>query len=163
MSRLAAKTAILLLLLLPGLASANDAQQPISLLADRVTVDERNGRSHYQGRVELRQGSMELKSDSLITQRESNNATRIEARGNPVTLTLTASDGTTPIRAEAEQLRYHPADGEMLLSGKAQLWRDGDRFAGERITYRLSNNQVEAEGGAGGGRVEVILQPRGEP
>jgi ABC-type multidrug transport system ATPase subunit len=60
------KRLVSLLLLLPGLALAQQpAVQPISVVADRLEMSSETGRSTYEGNVEMRQGDMLLRADSL--------------------------------------------------------------------------------------------------
>lgn len=79
--------AIILLLALPGLASAlkSDKDQPIYVEADGVDIDDRKGISTYKGNVELTQGSIVIKADKVIVTQQANQTDLIEAVGNPVT------------------------------------------------------------------------------
>ena len=87
-------THVLLAILLATSAvgySANDADQPIEISADQVTREEPSGLTTYRGSVELRQGSLEIKSERLVFSFDYKGASIITATGTPATLKQTPS------------------------------------------------------------------------
>jgi lipopolysaccharide export system protein LptA len=51
---------------LAALAIPSDRQQPISLVADRATFNERTGITTYTGNVIIEQGTMKLQANSIV-------------------------------------------------------------------------------------------------
>ena len=143
-----------------GLAS--DADQPIEISADQVTREEPSGLTTYRGSVELRQGSLEINSDSLVFSFDENGASVITARGTPATLEQTPTNSTTPISAQANAIEYQETLDRIRLIGDARILQDGAVIEGSTIEYIVSSQRVIAAGSPGGKkpqRVKVTIPP----
>lgn len=158
----------LLLLPLPLLAAA--PQGPITIEADRLELSQMDGRSHYQGNVEMQQGEMQLRADNLQLEQQQGQLQRAIADGQPVFLRLPDEQSGGLIRAEARYIDYHFGQDRIELKGEAVLWRGGDEFRGEHLIYHITQRTVQAFGrtngadeGGGDGRVRIILQPEAQP
>lgn len=160
------------LLLLPALlASAEQTEvsgwsssAPITIEADRLELDQKAGSSHYQGNVVLKQGGLQIKADSITLYLLNKQLRQAIAMGNPATLQQDGGNEAEPIRAEAQRMEYLPQSEEIKLSGSARLWRGGNAFSGEQISYHLAEQMVRATGDKKGeGRVRVLLLPPEEP
>lgn len=148
------------LLLLPLVAAAQDIPlEPISVVADRLEMSSESGLSTYQGNVEMRQGSMWLRADSLQLKSSGNTLQSAIARGRPAMLERIDPQTDEQLKANATQIEYRISEGVLELKEGAHLWRGKDEFSGEHITYELDNQVVRASGGKEDGRVRVILQP----
>jgi lipopolysaccharide export system protein LptA len=164
----------LLLLLAAGrvLALAEDRDQPISIKAARLEIDQKKGLSTYEGSVEMQQGSMVITATRIVVHHKNNEVSRIEADGAPVKIRQRPAPGKEETRAEARRIEYDLKAATLRLTGKAHIWQDGNEFSGETITYDNMRGMVRASGSSTGGgeptgeqkkeRVEVILQPRKE-
>jgi lipopolysaccharide export system protein LptA len=53
-------------------ALPSDRNQPISLVADRATYNDKTGITTYTGNVVIEQGTMKLQADSIVAQLNSN-------------------------------------------------------------------------------------------
>ena len=84
--RLLKALSLLLLIISTAVTQADDTDQPIEISADQVTREEPSGVTTYRGSVELRQGSLEINSDSLIFSFDDKGASIITAKGSPATL-----------------------------------------------------------------------------
>ncbi len=152
-----------LLLILPlSLAAAQTAQKPapITIEADRLELDQKRGSSHYRGNVLLQQGGLQIKADSITLYTVNKKLQRAVAEGLPATLLQQGDTPETAMRAEAQRMEYLPQSGQVELLGQARLWRNGNEFSGEQISYNLKQQLVKASGSEqGDGRVRVLLQP----
>lgn len=163
MTRLLAN--LLFLLLLPGLLWASEVpeqQQPITVEADRLEMDNASGISHYQGNVVMTQGGMVLRADSVTLHSQGGELRLAVAKGVPVYLERPDPQNGELLKAKAAYMEYQIQKGLLEMSGAAHLWRGKDEFSGEHIVYELDNRIVRASGqkdGEKGGRVRVILQP----
>lgn len=161
------KLLFLLWLWLPLSAHAAPSQAPITIEADRLEIRQAEGRSHYQGQVELQQGDMQLQSDSLQIEQLQGELRRAIADGKPVRLRLPDEETGQLIRAEADHVDYQFTQQVIELKGSAVLWRGGDEFRGEHLIYHIEERSVQAfgqaDGSKGDGRVRIILQPEGTP
>jgi lipopolysaccharide export system protein LptA len=158
--------ASLLLLLLPGLLPAQEPlREPISVEADRLEMDSATGLSTYQGNVEMRQGNMLLRADTVVLHSRGRELQMAVADGSPVYLEQTDAKTGEVIKANALHVEYRIAKGQLEMKEQAHLWRGKDEFSGDHIIYDLSKHVVRAFGqkeGSEEGRVRVILQPRKE-
>ena len=69
---------------LAALAIPSDRQQPISLVADRATFNERTGITTYTGNVIIEQGTMKLQANSIVANLNSKKQiSTITANGSP--------------------------------------------------------------------------------
>ena len=152
---------LLLLLPLSVLAApAANTTAAVSIEADRMELDQKQGTSHYHGNVVLQQGGLQIKADSITLYSEKKKLQRAVAKGNPATLLQQSDDNKSPLRATALHMEYLPQSEKVKLKGQAQLWRDGNKFSGELISYDLKQRIVKATGDKqGDGRVRVLLQP----
>ena len=151
---------LLPLALTPAFAADEKAPEPISIEADRMEIDQTRGTSHYQGNVVLQRGELRIQADEITLHTSNNKLQRAVAEGQPVVLQQPGDTNSAPLRAEATHMEYLPATERVELSGQAHLWRDGNEFSGERISYDLKQQLVKASGNEQGeGRVRVLLQP----
>lgn len=156
---------LLLCLLASGrvLALAEDRDQPISLKADRLEINQKSGVGSYEGNVELQQGSLRITAARILVRRKGNELTLIEADGTPVKITQRPAPGREETRAEARRIVYDLKQGTLRLTGQAHIWQNGNEFSGETIIYDNLRGMVRASGDEQKKeRVEVILQPRKE-
>lgn len=159
---------LLLLLPLPLAAeqpatAATDKAAPVTIEADRMELNQKLGTSHYQGRVILVQGALRIEAETITLYSVEKKLRRAVAEGSPATLLQQGDEEAGPIRGEAAHMEYLPLARAIELSGQARLWRDGDEFSGEQISYNLEQQLVKASGAPqGDGRVRVLLQPEGD-
>ena len=154
----------------------DDADQPIHFRADNVegdllasglsatTADDASAegaraakRVVATGSVQIDQGSMRLEADRVVIERDADQITLIDARGDPARYRQQPEPGTGFIEARAANIVYRPVDARIELIGSAWLTRDSDEFRGEVITYDMREGKVVASGKNEG--VEMILQP----
>lgn len=148
-------------------AATLDREQPITIEADRVDVDDVKGSSVYKGNVILRQGTMELQADELhiktTTQRELES---IKALGQPARFKQVNDPELGELRGHAQEIVYRVSDEYMLFVGEAYFWQCGDEVTGDQVEYFGQQGLVKArKAQTGQGRVQVTLQPRenGQP
>lgn len=161
-SRGLGSSAVLLLVSIAMVGHANDADQPIEISADQVTREEPSGLTTYRGSVELRQGSLEIISDSLVFSFDDEGASVITAKGTPATLKQTPTNSTTPINAQANAIEYQETRDRIRLIGDARILQDGAVIEGSTIEYIVSSQRVIAAGSPSGNqpqRVKVTIPP----
>ncbi len=156
----------LLLCLAPALATAlsSDRQQPIHIKADRVTLDERKGVSHYQGNVRLTQGTLTILADTMTVYQVNRQLDHVVIQGNPAHYTQRPDNATAPIKARAQQMVYRSGQATLTLDGQAHVEQEGSTFSGQHIVYEIDKDQIQARGGKQEKeRVHVIIQPQQQP
>jgi lipopolysaccharide export system protein LptA len=136
---------------------------PIQIEADQLELDQKKGISLYQGHVRLQRGDTLIQAERVELHSKDGKVTQAIADGTPVHLEMHDTQSGKTTRGEASHVEYHFNEGSLELQGKAQLWRDGDRFTGERLLYDSNKQQIRAFGSdKKNGRVQVILQPEKE-
>jgi lipopolysaccharide export system protein LptA len=161
-SRSAAAVMIAVALASPARLAAlsTDAQQPLRIEADRVHVDEREGVSTYSGSVRLRQGSLDVRADTIVVYVADQRLDRVLAEGRPVTIRQ-LTDEQQLLEAEAYRMEYEAPQQMIILLESARLRQAGNEFASDRIEYDAANEILKAGSDApdGGERVRITIQP----
>lgn len=156
----------LLLCLVPALAAAlsSDREQPIHIKADRVSLDERRGVSHYTGNVRLTQGTLTILSDTMTVYQANRQLQRVVIDGDPARYTQMPDNAKQPVKARARQMVYRSQQGTLTLEGQAHVEQEGSTFSGQHIVYDIDKDQIQAQGGGQEQeRVHVIIQPQKQP
>lgn len=164
--RTALRCAALLLALLPAIAQglSSDRRQPITIEADRATLNEKDGSSIYEGNVHLQQGSLNLRGDRMSVQLSGEELEQIVLTGQPASYQQRPEGRDSDQHAEAGRIEYHAADQRLILLENARVWQSGaEEFRSERIVYDIRSNTVTAGGGSSGDRVRITLQPKSRP
>ncbi len=150
--------AVLSLLLVTSMTWADQREQPISISADHVTIDEKTGNSHYRGNVVLTQGDIQILAELITISSKDGKLDLITTEGKPTSFNRSSE---APIRAQSGKMVYKANDGIITLTGEALLRRGGDEFSSDLIRYYVDDNRVEASGNEKkNSRVHVILQPQ---
>ena len=150
------------LVLAPGVTAAltSDRDQPISIEADTVDIDDRNDISVYQGDVRVTQGTMRLLADT-VTLYGLREPSRITAEGAPVRFWQRPDDQDEDVRGEALRLEYNIIDEKLFLFEKAKIWQGDNTFGSNQIEYDVKRELVRAgDRQDRRKRVTVVIQPR---
>jgi lipopolysaccharide export system protein LptA len=147
----------------PAWALSSDREQPIELEADSARIDERTGVSIYTGNVKLIQGSRRLDAERLTVERTVE-GDRLIAEGRPATFSQQPDDKPEPFEGRALNIDYHTGKDRVILTGEAEVWQGGNRFASERIVYDVASDTVRggqaSPGSQPGERVRITIQPQ---
>lgn len=153
---------LLLIAVLPRIALAlpEDKDQPIHVQANSVEIDDKKGVSVYRGNVILTQGSIILHADTLTVEHPKRQLQKAVAQGNPAQFQQDLDKKGGQVKAHASTMEYGAGAQVLTLSGKAQVWQDGNEFSGSRIEYDLKTDVVHARRDESGQeRVQVTIQP----
>jgi len=154
---------ILLLSLLPLTAWGVDADrdQPISIEADKGSLNDKTGFSVYEGNVKLQQGTLIFTGDKMTVQLADKKLETIVLTGSPATYVQRPEGKNVDQHAEAERIEYYTSNERVILLRNARIWESGDEeFRSDRIVFNLKTDTVDAGGGGDSGRVHITLQPR---
>ena len=159
-----------------GVAMTGDKEQPITIEADRVDIDDKKGVSVYQGKVRVTQGSMVMTADTVTTyavgdkQARQRELEKMMAVGAPARFRqlLDTKDPRTSrneeMRAQAQRIDYYAKEERLVLQGGGHIWKEGDEFSGNIIEYDVVQETVKAAMGQAGTaaqeRVHAVIQPR---
>ncbi len=140
---------------------AHDTSQPIEITADRLTVQQAEGRATFEGNVVAEQGEMALSAAKVVVFYElgENEATpqqairRIEVEGDVRITTPTET-------ATGDEGYYDVAGGEIVLRGNVVLTREANVIRGDRLQIDV-NRQIATMSttDSATGRVRALFQP----
>ena len=144
-------------------ALPSDRNQPISLLADHATYNDKTGVTTYTGNVIIEQGTMKLQAASIVANLNKNKQiSTITATGSLAKFQQQLETNRGIARGEAQKIIYNAETGILNLIGNAYLYQDGASLRGNTLKYSMNKGDVEVSGGsdAGGkGRVQIIIPP----
>jgi lipopolysaccharide export system protein LptA len=150
-------------LLLPGSVAAleSDVEQPITVEADSMDIDDGAGTSVYRGNVELHQGTITLKADKVTVIQGKGKSDQVVAEGRPAILRQLPDGKTEYVEGRALRMEYSVDSELLLLIGKASLRQGKDNFKSDRIAYDRSRAMIKAGKSAKGNqRVKVTISPK---
>ena len=148
-----------------ALAIPSDRQQPISLVADRATFNERTGITTYTGNVIIEQGTMKLQANSIVANLNSQKQiSTITANGSPARFQQKIDAAKGIAKGQAQKIVYNADTGIITLTGNAFLEQDGASIRGNTLRYSMNKGDIEAVGtpnktGSSSGRVQIVIPP----
>ena len=145
-------------------ALPSDRNQPLSLLADRATYNDKTGITTYTGNVVIEQGTMKINAASIVASLNSNKqVSTITATGSPAKFQQQLETNRGIARGEAQKIVYNAETGILNLSGNAYLYQDGASIRGNTLKYSMNKGDIEVSGGSSAtgskGRVQIIIPP----
>ena len=141
-------------------ALSSDRDKSVHIVADSAKLDEREGTSHYEGHVHLRQGSLELRGESMTVRTNGHSVTNVVVTGSPASFSQRPDGKSAGLNAEAGRMEYIQSEERIILTDKARIWQQGgNEFASDHINYDIRNNIVIAGGSNEENRVSITLQP----
>ncbi|MEQ1069991.1 lipopolysaccharide transport periplasmic protein LptA [Acinetobacter lwoffii] len=146
-------------------ALPSDRNQPITLLADRATFNERTGVTTYSGNVIIEQGTMKLQANSIVANlNNKRQISLITATGSPAQFQQKVDPVKGLAKGQAQKIVYNAETGIITLSGNAFLQQDGASIRGATLKYSMNKGDIEATGtpnktGSSSGRVQIVIPP----
>lgn len=166
---------VLALLAAPGAqAERADRDQPINIEADRMSVDDRNKISQFDGRVVMTQGTLTIRAQRVVVSQGPDGFQRGVATGGEGGLARFRQkrEGSSEyIEGEAERIEHDGRNEKTELFGRAYVRSGQDEVRGQYILvdglserYVVTNAPkgavtATAPGGEGP-RVRAVIQPR---
>ncbi|WP_127957774.1 lipopolysaccharide ABC transporter substrate-binding protein LptA [Serratia microhaemolytica] len=152
-------SALVLTASMPVLALKSDSNQPVNIHSLKQSLDMQRNVSIFTDEVVIKQGTIEIKADRVVVTRPDGDQakTYIEAFGSPVTF-YQMQDNGKPVKGQAQKVRYDVSTQLVTLTGKAYLEQLDSNVKGDRITYLVQQQQMQAFSDKGG-RVSTVLVP----
>ncbi|MCV9879742.1 lipopolysaccharide ABC transporter substrate-binding protein LptA [Brenneria izbisi] len=143
----------------PALALTGDSNQPIHIDSEQQSLDMQSNTVTFTGNVVVKQGTIEVKADKVVVTQPQGERGRevVEGYGNPVTF-YQMQDNGKPVKGHARKVRYELANDFLVLTGDAYLEQVDSNVKGDRITYLVKQQQMEAFSDKGK-RVTTVLVP----
>jgi lipopolysaccharide export system protein LptA len=146
-------------------ALKGDESQPIQIVADHLTVDQKTMTSTFTGNVVITQGSLTAHSNSATASQDPNGYKNIHLVGTPVTFSQMEDDGQM-MNGQSNTFDYSSKSNLAVLTGRARINKGGNLVMGDKLTldtktqvYNAISNNANGVNNSKMGRVTVILQP----
>jgi len=149
---------VLLLVFLPVHALKSDRQQPLDIRADASDGTLGDGAATLRGNVEIRQGTLLIRSDIARVERVEGRVRRFELDGEPVHLQQEIEQEGL-VTAEARKVEYEVATGIVTLTGGADVNHPQYHISGEVLRYDMNAQHFQGSGGEADGRIQIRMNP----
>lgn len=156
---------VLCALALPAAAERADREKEIVVGADRLTADDVNKTSTFEGNVVVTQGTMRMTANKVTVREDRNRHKYYVANGAPVTFRQKRDNVDEWIEGYAERAEFDDNADVLKLFDNARVKRNNDELTGDSITYDMRRELAEVTGAPAGtkspnaGRVKVIITP----
>ena len=135
--------------------------------ADRVTVDDPNQTSVFEGNVRLQQGTLLIEANRILIKQDKNGYNQITATGNPSHFRQKQDNSNDYAEGFGERIEYDSFAETANIFGQARVKREGDDVRGEHIIYSTKTGVFQVFGSTaqtaekpGQGRVTIVIQPK---
>lgn len=143
-------------------ALESDRQQPLEVNADATDGTLGDGFATLKGNVEIRQGSLLIRSDMATVEKVDGKVRRFELNGTPVHLQQEIEEEGL-VTAEARKVEYEVATGIVTLSGAADVNHPQYKISGEVLEYDMNKQHFKGSGGDSNGRIRIRMDPEVVP
>ena len=143
-----------------ALAEKADREKPINLEADKVSLDDSQKVSVFEGNVILSQGTTKIVANKITVRQDKQGNQTATAIGKPATF-HSKRDGAIDeyVDGSAERIEYDSKTDKVELFTNAVLKRNKDEVRGNYVSYEGSTEYYQALA-APSGRVTVTMQPK---
>ncbi len=171
---LARTSCLLLALSMPAHAERADAEKPVLLEADRMSIDDLNKVQVLEGNVILTQGTLQIRTDRLVVTQDADGFQKGTAFGGADGLARFKQkrEGKDDyMEGEAEQIDYDARAEKSEFFRRGWVKSGPDEVRGAYISYDALNEKYlvttgtgksKSATGASQARVRAIIQPRGK-
>jgi len=138
--------------------SFTSRREPIEITSERLDFDYRNRRTLFRGGVQVKQGDIVMKSDTLVVKYQEvddqQKLSEVAAEGH-VTITQGAR------RATGDRAVFEQSTRTLVLTGNARLEEGSNQLNGDTIIVYPDESRMEVKGQ--NSRVKLVIFPRAEP
>ena len=144
----------------PVLAAEPDftirSEDMVVVHADQAWEEPEPETLRFAGNFEMRVRDSVFSADTATLNGTLENPRRVELRGTPARIFLSAAKPGEVIRGEAQEIVYERATGTVALMGDAELVQGENRLHSTRIDYDINSDRVRAAGVSG---VQIRIRP----
>lgn len=172
MNPLKNKILFLFCLLLSGhtvfsFAERADREKPVQMEADKVTVDDTNQTSTFEGNVEMRQGTLLIEAHKIVVIQDKKGYSQMTATGLPAHFRQKRDGVNEYAEGFGERIEYDNFAEIANFYVQARVKREGDDVRGEHIIYNTKSGVFQVFGAIDKtldtpkkGRVTIVIQPK---
>ena len=144
---------------LPAMALTGDTDQPIHIESDQQSLDMQGNIVTFTGNVVVTQGTIKINADKVVVTRPADQKGKevIDGYGNPATF-YQMQDNGKPEKGHASKMHYELQNDFVVLTGNAYLEQLDSNIKGDKITYLVKEQKMQAFSDKGK-RVTTVLVP----
>jgi lipopolysaccharide export system protein LptA len=160
--------AICLALAIPAHAEKADRAKPINLEADRMRVDDAQKTSVFEGNVQMTQGTLTIRGDTITVRQDKEGFQYGTATGALAKFRQKRDGANEYVEGEAERIEYNGKADRVEFFNRARLKREpADEVRGNYISYDSRSEFFTVNSGANApppgspdARVRAVIQPK---
>ena len=144
---------------LPAMALTGDTDQPIHIESDQQSLDMQGNIVTFTGNVVVTQGTIKINADKVVVTRPADQKGKevIDGYGNPATF-YQMQDNGKPVKGHASKMHYELQNDFVILTGNAYLEQLDSNIKGDKITYLVKEQKMQAFSDKGK-RITTVLVP----
>jgi lipopolysaccharide export system protein LptA len=141
-------------------ALTGDTDKPVNINSENQALDLQSNVTTLTGNVVVTQGSIKITADKMVITRPGGDNSKIiiDAYGKPATF-YQLQDSGKPVQGNAAKLRYEMAKDFIELTGNAYIEQQDSNIKGDRITYLVKEQKMQAYSQGQSKRVTTVLVP----
>ena len=150
----------------PAWAEKGDREKEIVVGADRLTADDANRTSTFEGNVVVTQGTMRMTAAKVTVKEDTQRHKVYVANGSPVTFRQKRDKVDEWVEGYAERAEFDDRNDVLKLYENARVRSNQNEITGDFISYDMKREVAEVSGAppgkappANAGRVKVIIVP----
>jgi lipopolysaccharide export system protein LptA len=155
----------------PAWAEKADAEKPVNIEADRVSVDDVKKLQTFEGNVQLVKGTLIIRAERIVISQDDDGYQRGVATGSGSALARFRQkrEGVDEyIEGEAERIEHDARSEKTEFFSRARVKSGQDEVRGQFISYDARNEQYVVTSGPDGTRakpgsnerVRAVIQPK---
>jgi lipopolysaccharide export system protein LptA len=150
-----------LTLCLVGLAHAEkaDRDKPIHIESDKMSLDNAQRVSIFEGKVELTQGTLRVIAEKAVVTEDAAGNKFCVATGHLASFRQKRDEANEYVEGYGERIEYSTVVGKIDLYVRARVKREQDDVRGDHITYNTQTEIFRVNSPENTGRVRATLQP----
>jgi lipopolysaccharide export system protein LptA len=152
-----------------AIAEDADRNKPIHIESDRLSVDETNQISTFDGHVQFIQGTILIQADRIVVTQDQNGYKHCTATGKVAHFHQKREGLNEFVEGYGERIEYDTLADTIDFFEQARVKRGQDDLRGNRITYSTRTELLQVNGTPGAnpdlpnqGRVHAVIQPKNE-
>jgi lipopolysaccharide export system protein LptA len=149
----------------PAMAERADREKEIVVGADRLTADDANKVSTFEGGVVITQGTMRMTAHKVTVKEDADRHKVYVANGAPVTFRQKRDKVDEWVEGFAERAEFDDRNDVLRLFNRARVKSNQNEITGDFISYDMKREVAEVSGAPPGqkapkdARVKVIILP----
>jgi len=149
----------------PAWAERADREKEIVVGADKLTADDANRMSTFEGTVVVTQGTMRMTANRVTVKEDADRHKFYVANGSPVTFRQKRDNVDEWVEGFADRAEFDDRNDVLRLYNRAKVKSNQNEITGDFISYDMRREVAEVSGAPPGqkpppeSRVKVIILP----